>query len=84
VKACGADYSKPRGLNGRRVLTVHHREQLSAFEEPAETTVDELAVVCANCHLLIHSDPKAAMPVEDLQKILRRPSTSRSARPASR
>jgi hypothetical protein len=30
-----------RGVDGGRALTVHHRKQLSAFEEPAETTVDD-------------------------------------------
>jgi predicted HNH restriction endonuclease len=59
-----------RGVDGRRVLTVHHRKQLSAFDEPVETTVDDLAVLGANCHLLIDSDPNAAMPVEDLRKLL--------------
>jgi hypothetical protein len=69
-EACGTDYRKLSGVDGGRVLTVHHRKQLSAFDEPVEMTVDDLAVVCANCHALIHSDPKAAMPVEDLRKLL--------------
>jgi 5-methylcytosine-specific restriction endonuclease McrA len=71
-EGCRTDFSKlPGGLDGRRVLTVHHREQLSAFDEPRTVTVDDLAVLCANCHMLVHSDPKKTMPVDELARRLR-------------
>jgi predicted HNH restriction endonuclease len=59
-------------LDGRgvRVLQVHHRKQLSAREAPSITKLGDLAVVCANCHLLLHLDPKNALKVEKLREML--------------
>jgi hypothetical protein len=68
---CGRDFSKVLGGRGVRVLQVHHRDQLSARDVPAVTKVSDLAVVCANCHLLLHLDPGKALTVEELQEMLR-------------
>ena len=40
---------------GEPFIEVHHRLPLSAARRPVETTLDDLILVCANCHRLIHS-----------------------------
>jgi len=70
--SCGKNYAKVLSGLGLRVLQVHHRKQLSALKTPKINTVKDLAVVCANCHMLIHSDIKRAIPVETLAAMLRR------------
>ena len=67
-EGCGVNFSML--LNGRalRALQVHHKKQLALRETPEATELADLAVVCANCHAIIHTDPKAAIPVEDLRK----------------
>lgn len=67
---CRRDFSKLLGGRGVRVLQVHHRLQLSSRETPMITRLADLAVVCANCHLLLHLDPKNALSVERLRKML--------------
>lgn len=67
---CRRDYSTLLEGQGIRVLQVHHREQLSALDKPKFNTVDDLDVVCANCHLLLHLHPKSALTVENLQAML--------------
>lgn len=67
---CGKDYSTVLGGRGRRVLQVHHRKQLAAADTPVVTAVDDLAVVCSNCHALIHSDPGSPIDVDDLRAML--------------
>ncbi len=67
--ACGIDFSRVLSGKGYRALQVHHTRQLSLQTEPAVTSIDELAVVCANCHALIHADPFAAMPVATLREL---------------
>lgn len=69
-EACDVNYSTYRGLDATRVLTVHHRHQLSAFDEPRTTSLDDLAVLCANSHMLIHANPKSALSVEELSSRL--------------
>lgn len=68
---CRRDFSTLLGGRGQRVLQVHHREQLSARYSPAVTKLTDLAVVCANCHLLLHMDSKKAMHVDQLRNLLK-------------
>jgi hypothetical protein len=68
--ACNTNNNIVLGGRGRRALQVHHHKQLAASDTPVVTTVEDLAVVCATCHALIHSDPKSAIAVEDLRVLL--------------
>lgn len=70
-EGCGKNFRKLLDGDGVRVLQVHHREQLSVLTAPTVNTVRDLAVVCANCHMLIHSDSKNALKVENLQQMLK-------------
>jgi hypothetical protein len=60
-----------------RVLQVHHRQQLAARDVPVVTKGSDLAVVCANCHLLLHLNPEKALSVKELQEMLRVDSATR-------
>jgi 5-methylcytosine-specific restriction protein A len=64
------DYSTVLDGKGVRVLHVHHRRQLGATDRPKLTRLSDLAVVCANCHSRIHLDPRRALAVERLRKLL--------------
>lgn len=68
---CEVDFSKILGGLGIRALQVHHRRQLALEETPKINTVDDLAVVCANCHSLLHLDSCKALEVAELKKLLR-------------
>ena len=67
---CDTDYSKVLGGKGKRVLQVHHKKQLSQMDVPKLNTPDDLAVVCANCHALIHLNPKEALKIKALRLML--------------
>jgi hypothetical protein len=51
---CRNDFKKVLGGRGICVLHVHHVKQLSARDKPNRTTLKDLVVVCANCHMLLH------------------------------
>ena len=70
--ACGRDYSKVLDGAGKRVLEVHHRRQLSLRETPELTRVTDLAVVCANCHRLLHVNQAKTLKVEELKRRLKK------------
>jgi hypothetical protein len=75
---CECDFSRLLAGRGVRVLQVHHLKQLSATGRPAVTSLKDLAVVCSNCHLLIHLDAKRALSVVELKRMLAHsPSSSR-------
>jgi 5-methylcytosine-specific restriction protein A len=55
VPNCGFDFLKRYGAIGEGYAQVHHLEPLSeAPRTGIMTTLDKLAIVCANCHAMIH------------------------------
>jgi len=54
-----------------RVLQVHHKKQLGWKSTPKLTKSSDLAVVCANCHMLIHMNPKKALSIDKLRVMLK-------------
>lgn len=55
VPGCGFDFEARYGLLGKDYAQVHHLIPLSNLPpEGGSTRLDDLAVVCANCHVMIH------------------------------
>lgn len=54
VPGCGFDFFERYGEIGRDFAHVHHLKPLSERTRPTKTKLSELAVVCANCHAMIH------------------------------
>jgi len=55
VPECGFDFFERYGKIGEGFAHVHHRQSLSLSGEDGRTnTLDDLAIVCANCHAMIH------------------------------
>ncbi len=71
-EACGIDFSSLLGGMGARVLQVHHKNQLAHAEAPIVTKLEDVAVLCANCHSLVHAVLGPPMPVEGLRTLWRR------------
>jgi hypothetical protein len=51
VPGCQFDFEATYGLLGREFAEVHHLRPLADLDE---TTLADLAVVCANCHRMLH------------------------------
>jgi 5-methylcytosine-specific restriction enzyme A len=57
-EVCNFDFHKTYGNIGRGFCEVHHLKQLSKSDGIVTTKLDDLAIVCSNCHRIIHhSDP---------------------------
>lgn len=55
VPKCGFDFAERYGSLGVGYAQVHHKEPLSAAPNTGrKVTLKDLAVVCANCHVMIH------------------------------
>lgn len=67
---CERDFTKLLSGRGIRVLQVHHKRMLSKTESETQTRLEDLVVVCANCHLLLHLDVKRSLTVPQLKKML--------------
>ncbi len=79
-QACGFDFVSAYGDPGENFAEVHHLNPLS--ERPSEewtqeilSSVADVAVLCANCHRMIHRR-KPALSIDQLKAILLEPSSN--------
>lgn len=57
-EVCRFDFLSTYGVLGERFCEVHHLIPLSSSSDSVTTTLDDLAILCSNCHRIIHrSDP---------------------------
>ena len=53
-ECCGFDFASFYGPAGEGFIEVHHRRPLHTLTEVTVTTLEDLAVVCSNCHRMLH------------------------------
>lgn len=51
---CGFSFGRAYGHAARDYCEVHHLLPLADTEDVAQTRLEDLAIVCANCHRVIH------------------------------
>jgi hypothetical protein len=51
---CGFDFARFYGPHGDGYIEVHHTVPVSELDEDSDTRVEDLALVCANCHRMLH------------------------------
>lgn len=68
-ECCRFDFFVAYGAKGEGFCEVHHRQPLSELDKPKETALEDLAVVCANCHRMLHRGPQF-LSVEELRAFL--------------
>ncbi|NLN15952.1 MAG: hypothetical protein GX182_01375 [Firmicutes bacterium] len=77
-EACGFDFVEVYGERGRGFIEVHHNVPLSELKvEQCFTAIDEVSLVCSNCHSIIHRT-RPWLSVEQVAEIVRASRTSSS------
>lgn len=69
---CGFDFEAVYGSHGAGFIEVHHLRPVSTLHEP--TKVDpkkDMAVVCSNCHRMIHRKSDQVLSIEEMKDLLR-------------
>jgi predicted HNH restriction endonuclease len=61
VPNCGFDFEATYGQIGKGFIEVHHVRPLSEVDGPTVTRLEDLAIVCANCHAMIHRGAKCRL-----------------------
>ena len=56
-EACGFDFEESYGERGRDYIEAHHKVPIGTLRGPVRLTVGDIAVVCANCHRVLHRPP---------------------------
>jgi 5-methylcytosine-specific restriction protein A len=65
-EVCGLDFYEKYGEIGMGFMECHHRKPLNEIKEESETSLKDLALVCANCHRMLHRDLDT-LSIEDLK-----------------
>lgn len=75
-QVCNFSFSETYGSLGEAFIEVHHLYPVSKYT--GETSVNpgtEMAVVCANCHRMIHRNPENPLSLEELRQIIAKQKT---------
>lgn len=54
-EACGFDFAEKYGKIGQGFAECHHNKPVSELTQEDKTKLSDLAILCANCHMMIHS-----------------------------
>jgi len=68
-EVCGSDFSNQYGSFGSAVIECHHTLPLGKLRSRRRTRLEDLALVCANCHRVLH---KGGHTVASLRKLVSR------------
>ncbi|MCX7015964.1 MAG: HNH endonuclease [Candidatus Sumerlaeota bacterium] len=78
---CGFDFERVYGRHGAGYIEVHHLRPVSSLLKT--TTVDprtEMAVLCSNCHRMIHRKKNGVLSLKEIQMIIDKSSRDRTPR----
>ena len=71
-EVCDFDFEETYGKEiGRGYCEVHHRRPISEYIVESKTKLEDLAIICSNCHRMIHRT-KPLMSVERFRKLLKK------------
>lgn len=73
-QVCGFNFESHYGEHGRGFIEVHHRVPVALASRDPKRSVNadsEMAVLCANCHRMVHRGGKL-LSIEELSDIVRR------------
>jgi 5-methylcytosine-specific restriction protein A len=68
-QACEFDFHVKYGELGFKYIECHHKTPLSNFSSKTTTRLDDLALVCSNCHRMLHRKLDT-LSVEGLKQLL--------------
>jgi 5-methylcytosine-specific restriction protein A len=67
-EVCSFDFLESYGELGRNFCEVHHLLPMADRHVEAETRLQDLAVVCSNCHRMLHRD--GLRTVQELRDVI--------------
>jgi predicted HNH restriction endonuclease len=72
-EVCEFDFVKVYGERGSGYIEIHHLVPISRRLEPSIINPEkDMAVVCANCHRMIHREKDNVLTIEELREIINR------------
>ncbi|MDD4778867.1 MAG: HNH endonuclease [Fermentimonas sp.] len=68
-EACGFDFVAVYGERGINYIEGHHKKLVSEMKEGEKTKIEDISMLCSNCHRMIHKKP--LISVDELSRIIK-------------
>lgn len=68
-EVCGFDFKKVYGELGEDFIECHHINPISSMDEDDVTKIDDLVMLCSNCHRMVHRREKV-LSIEELKRYM--------------
>jgi putative restriction endonuclease len=56
-EVCDMNFEMEYGRRGSEFIEAHHKARFKEVEGETSLGISDLAIVCANCHRMLHRDP---------------------------
>jgi len=66
-EVCGFSFVEKYGQIGEGFIEAHHKVPLSDLKTGGHTHIQDLALICSNCHRMIHTGDRT-LTVDELKK----------------
>lgn len=66
---CGFSFSEKYGDIGKDFIEIHHTKPISEMKENERTKIEDISLLCSNCHSMIHRK-RPWLKKEELKKLL--------------
>lgn len=76
-QACGFDFEQTYGDRGRGFIECHHMKPLHSLRPGEKTRIEELAIVCSNCHRMIDAK-RPWLTIDELKTYILNRQTART------
>ena len=72
-KACGTNFESKYGEHGKDFIHVHHKKPISEYGGSKKVDPEtDMAVLCPNCHSMIHRFRDKTLSVEEVAALLQK------------
>lgn len=70
-QVCDFSFAEAYGSHGEGFIEVHHLHPISLYPDEMHVNPStDMAVVCANCHRMLHRNPDQPLSIDELKKIM--------------
>lgn len=70
-EVCGFDFEKVYGELGNNFIEAHHIKPVSQMSDNEKTSIEDIVMVCSNCHSMIHRK-KPWLTFENIKDIIKK------------
>ncbi len=68
-EVCGFSFIERYGRRGEDFIEAHHKKPVASLKRGDRTKIEDIALICSNCHRMIHRGDRT-LSVEELRKLI--------------